>query len=190
MLGVWQLVLDVVAGEEVERLVDREVEGLVGSGARSRCGEGEALIERQTGRADAERFVEHDRQRRSPVETERRVGYFVEEVQVFDRGVVEAVRCADAALTWSAEDLAQNSFGEVRRVSKSKPRSKVVVSRRGQRFGNAFVTGIYEAFRRTWEDCRLLSLDPGLDFSLRVLPGHARFPSKTQIQRQVGSRFP
>ena len=86
--------------------------------------------------------------------------------------------------------LPNNSVAKARRVGKTKARSEVVVSGRGQSLGNARIAGIYEALGRIRKDRRLLSLNPSLDLSLCVVPRHADFPAKTQIQRQIGSCLP
>ncbi len=84
VFGVRELVVNVVAGEKVHRLVNREVQCLVRRGARYRRGERESLSYRIPGSSNAERFVHQDRYRRGPIEAERCIGHLVKQVQVFD----------------------------------------------------------------------------------------------------------
>ena len=75
-------------------------------------GERETLSQGLPGGADPERFLKQDRNRRGPIQAERRVRDFVKQVQVLDRRVIEAVGHADAGFTRAAKDFAQNPVRE------------------------------------------------------------------------------
>src|SRR5258708_101471 len=152
VFSVWESIVNVVAGEIRQRLVNRKVECLVCRAARSRDGEGEALSLRRTVLSVAERFFEQDRLRAGPVQAEGSVSYFVKEIQILNRCVVQAIRSTDAALSRPAKYLAQRPFAKARRVSQSDARSKLVVFGRGQRLGNACIARIYQALGGSRKD--------------------------------------
>src|SRR5450432_1336134 len=147
VLSVRQAVMNVVSGEIRQRFVNRERERLVCRTARNRGGEREALSF-AVGASILPISIwlrEVDRTRTGPIQAEGSISYFVEEVQVLNRGVVQAVRRTDAAFSRPAKYLAQRSFAKARRVSQTNARSKLVVFGRGQRLGNACIARIYQA---------------------------------------------
>src|SRR5579871_4367085 len=118
MLGIGELVVNVVSREIRERLVYREVERLVCWAAGNRHGEGEALpfsVDAAV-QSIAERFREVNGAGTRPVQAEGSVSDFVEQIQVFNGRVVQAVGGADAALSGSAENFSQRSVAEAGRV--------------------------------------------------------------------------
>src|SRR5262249_10591129 len=114
----------------------------------------------------------------------------VEQVQVLNRGVVEAKSCPDATLAGSAKNLAQRPFAEARRIGKTDARTEIIVLGWSKRLGNAGVTREYQSFGRKWKDRGLLSGNEGLKFPLRIVPRHAHFPAQAEIQRKVGFSLP
>ena len=127
MFRIGQLVVNVVARKEVHGLVHREVQCLVRWIAGNWRGERETLSEGGSGRANAERLVKHHRYRRGPVETKRSVSNFIEQVQVFDRSVVEAVSSTDAGFARPAKKLAQNPVRKAWRIRQAQSWTEVVI---------------------------------------------------------------
>src|SRR5205085_11709611 len=120
-----------------KRLVNRERERLICRAARNRGSEREALPFAVDASVQpiSEGFGEVNGTRTGPVQAEGSVAHFVEEVQVLNRRVVQAVRGTDAAFSRTAKDLAQHSITKARRVGQTKARSEVDVSGRGPRLG-------------------------------------------------------
>src|SRR6476660_9808487 len=114
MFRIGQLVMNVIARKEVHGLVYGEVERCILWIARNWRGERETLSQRRPGRSNPERLIEHHRYRRSPIQTKRSVGDFVEEVQVLDRSVVDAVGGTDAGFARASKYLAQNAVRKAR----------------------------------------------------------------------------
>src|ERR1700721_2480497 len=141
VLSVGEPIMNVVSREIGHRLVNPEIQGLIFRAARDRNGEREALslAGGASVQAISEGLGEVNGTRTGPVQAEGSVSHFIEEIQVLNRGVVQAVRSADAAFSRPAKDLAQRSFAETRRVSQTKARPKLVVPGRRQRLGNAGV---------------------------------------------------
>src|SRR5450432_3232871 len=139
--------MDVVSREIRQRLVNREIQRLVGRAARNRGGEWEALSRAvgEPGLPISEWLGKINGIRTGPVQAEGSVAHFVEQVQVLNRGVVQAVGGADAALSRPAKDLAQHSFAKARRVSQTNARSELVVLGGGQGLGNSCIARIYQA---------------------------------------------
>src|SRR5579872_560173 len=154
MLGVGDLVVNVVSWEISHWLVLREVECLIGGAARRRGGERKALSLAVGASVQpiSEGLREVGGTRTGPVQAKGSVGYFVEEIQVLDRRVIQAKRRTDAGFARSAEYLAQNSVTKAWRVGKTDARSEVVVPGRSQRFGDAGITGVYKALGRIRKD--------------------------------------
>ena len=146
MLGVRELIVNVVSREIGHRLVNRETERLVCRAPRSRDGEREALSLSVGASVQpiSERLGEVNRTRTGPVQAKRSIGHFIEEIQVLNRCVVDAKGRADAGLAGSAKDLTQDSVAETRRIGNADARSEVVISGRGQGLGNAWIARIYE----------------------------------------------
>src|SRR5207248_2222833 len=114
MLRIWKAVVNVIARREGNRKIDGVIEGLVCWTARCRKRKWETLGLRSSIGTGAKRFIEQHGAWRNPVEAERGISDFVEKIQVLDRGVVNAVRGADAALSRAAENLARQSIREPR----------------------------------------------------------------------------
>src|SRR5581483_3348769 len=100
--------MNVVSREIRKRLVNRERKRLICRAARNRSSEWEALslavgasiqpISEGLGKVNGTRTC--------PVQAEGCVSHFVEEVQILNRRVVQAVRGTDAALSGSSKNLA------------------------------------------------------------------------------------
>ena len=55
---------------------------------------------------------------------------------------------------------------------------------------DAWITGHDEARRSIRKETRLETRDNGLDFVLRVVPGHARFPAQAIVEDEIGGSAP
>src|SRR5262249_57047989 len=101
-------VVNVIAREKGHWLVYRERQVLVRRTARNRMSEREPLsfVFYCSIHTIAERFVEVNRTGTGPEEAEGSISYLEEQVQVLDRGIVQAVRCPNTGLSWPAKDLA------------------------------------------------------------------------------------
>src|SRR5215813_4201323 len=172
VLCVRQLVVNVVSGEIRHWLVDRETQRLICRAPRNRVLEGEALpfAVGASIQTISERFRKVNGARTGPVQAKRSVGHFIEEIQILNRRVIQAKRCADAGFPRSTEDLAQHSIAEAGRVSEADARPKIVVPGGSKRLGNTRISRIYEALGRKRKHLGLLSLNPSLDLALSVIP--------------------
>src|SRR5215510_14586172 len=94
-----------VARKEIERLINREVQGRVRRSAWNRRGEWEALSDGGAGGSNPERFVHHDRYWRGPLKAERSVGNFIEQGEDFNRSIVKAESCPNARLAGTAKNF-------------------------------------------------------------------------------------
>src|SRR5579862_9904291 len=184
--------MNVVSGKIRHRLVFCETQRLICGATRNRRSKREALslAVRASVQPISERLRKVNGTRTSPVQAKRSVSYLIEEIQILDRRVIQAVRSTDAGFPRSAKDLAQHSVAEIRGVGKTKSWSEIVVSGWGKRFGNARIAWKYKTRGRARKHRGLLSLDPSLDLALRVIPGHAHFPAESHVQCEVRGCLP
>src|SRR5215475_14297557 len=148
MLGVCELVMNVVSGEVRHWLVHRETQRLIRGTARNWVRERESLslVLRRSVQPIYEWFLKQNGTRTGPVQAKRRIGHLVKQIQIFHRRVVDPIRRADTGLSRPAEDFSQHSFAEAGRIGEADARTEIVVSRRGKRLGNAWITRKDEPF--------------------------------------------
>ena len=185
MFGVWHSVVNVITRRVRYGQINRIIQGRVGGVTWNWECKWEARTLRASVNARLERQFQSDRDFRLPIQAKRGVTYFVEQVQVLNRGVIDAERGADAGLARTAKDLAQCPFAKTGRISKADARSEIVVVRWSERARNTGISRNNPTERRGRELSRLQAGHDGLDFALGVIPRHADFPAQTQIERQV-----
>src|SRR5579862_9999371 len=190
MLRVGQAVVDAITRRVSDRLIFRIIERLIRRTAGNREGERETLPYGAPVLAIQPRLIHHDRNGARPIQAKRSVAHLVEQVQIFDGSVIDAVSGANTALSRSAKDLGQNTVGEARRISQPQTRSEIVVSRRRQGARDAWIAGHYPIQRRSRELRGLLARYNGFDLALRVVPRHAHFPAYSEVQSQVRFHLP
>src|SRR5262249_61104043 len=116
----------------------------------------------------------------------RRVSHLPEKREVLNGGVVEAECHTDAGLAGSAEDLAEDSLAERRRIGQPRARPEIVVAGGGECGWNyasraTRVAGDHPSFGRRGINHRLHPGDDGLNLVLRVVPRHVSLPAQAVV---------
>src|SRR5580658_2267876 len=91
----------------------------------------------------------------------------------------------------TAQYLCQQSItGSTGRVSQADTRSKVAISRRGERSRHSRVGGIEDAGRSSRKNDGLLARLEGRDLVVLLIPGLDPIPAQTIIQREAAPETP
>ena len=146
MLGVREPIVDVIARRIREGYIRRIVKRRISRIAGFRQGEWEPMrISRAIWRLEIaigtghEWLVKQRRLRRNPIEAERRVPNLIEQVQIFNRCVIDSVGRADTGLARATEDFAGNTIGESWRIRQTYAWRKIIVLGMSQRAWDARV---------------------------------------------------
>jgi len=133
----------------------------------------------------------HRRFRRGPILTEWRVAYFVEQVQILDRSVVDCRKAARMLVLPGPPKILPNApslkLGEYAIPRRGE---KLFVVRWGECAWNSRISGNNPSKRCGWELCGLQTWHDRLNLALRVIPRHADFPAHAEVQRYIRFDLP
>ncbi len=124
------------------------------------------------------------------VEPKGRNGVHDARQQARERSVKEAVAGSNAALSAVSEDLPSESMIESWRIGEADSWGKVLVAGRGERLGNAGVTGNQQSWQCSRVERGLRTGHVGLDLIIFFPKRHDDVPAQTGVDRQVASCSP
>ena len=179
VFGVWHSVVNVITRRVRYGQINRIIQGRVGRVTWNWECKWEARTLRASVNARLERQFQSDRDFRLPIQAKRGVTYFVEQVQVLNRGVIDAEGSTNTGLSGTSEDLLQHAIAKSWRIGQADARCEVLVMCWGKRGRNAGIARNNPTERRGRELSRLQAGHDGLDFALGVIPRHADIPAQT-----------
>src|SRR5439155_17220041 len=110
MLGIRKAVVNVISGGIGKWCVNRIIERLVRRATRSGESKREAWPLCAPISTCPVGLIKHSRLRRNPIQAERRITDFIEQVQVFDGRVIDTECGKNAGLSRATEDLARKTI--------------------------------------------------------------------------------
>jgi len=124
------------------------------------------------------------------VEPKGRNGVHDARQQARERSVKEAVAGSNAALSAVSEDLPPESMIKSWRIGEADSWGKVLVAGRGERLGDAGVTGNQQSWQCSRVERGLRTGDVGLDLIIFFPKRHDDVPAQAGVDRQVASCSP